>query len=103
MNHSCDANCVFKMRSISVYDVYALYDIAEGEELTHDYTACSVDQFAGQGFWVLECHCGSPNCRGMVTGDFFEMPENWQARYYPYLPPSIKRKYRDRFCFLGKK
>ena len=103
MNHSCDPNCYFKMKSIAVYDVYALRDIAEGEELTHDYTANAVDQFAGQGFWVLECQCGSEDCRGKVTGDFFEMPDEWQAKYYPCLPPSIKRKYRHRFRHLKKK
>jgi SET domain-containing protein len=97
MNHSCAPNCYFQMRSIAVYDVYALRDIARGEELTHDYTATAVDQFAGQGSWVLDCQCGSENCRKRVTGDFFEMPAEWQARYYAYLPPSIKRKYRDRF------
>jgi len=96
MNHSCDPNCYFKMQSIAVYDVYALRDIAADEELTHDYAAVSVDQFAGQATWVLECRCGSPNCRGRVTGDFFQMPEEWQARYAANLPPSIKRKYKDR-------
>lgn len=100
MNHSCEPNCVFRMKSIPVYDVYALRDIAAGEELTHDYTANAVDQFAGQGFWVLDCKCGSENCRGTVTGDFFEMPEDWQARYYRYLPPSVKRRYGGRFRHL---
>lgn len=102
MNHSCDPNCCFRMKPIAVYDVCALRDIAEGEELTHDYTANSVDQFAGQGFWGLECQCGSKNCRGKVTGGFFEMSEEWQAKYYPCLPPSIKRKYKDRFQQLKK-
>lgn len=46
MNHSCDPNCYFKMRSIAVYDVYAFRDIRQGEELTHDYTATSVDMAA---------------------------------------------------------
>lgn len=100
MNHSCEPNCAFKMKSIAVYDVIARRDISEGEELTHDYTACSVDQFAGQGFWLLACQCGSENCRKQVTGDFFEMPEAWQRQYYPYLPPSTRRKYKDRFRFL---
>ncbi len=102
MNHSCNPNCCFQMESIAVYDVLALRDIAKGEELSHDYTANAIDQFAGQGFWTLECRCGSKDCRGKVTGDFFEMPEDWQARYYPYLPPSIKRKYSGRFRHLKK-
>jgi len=103
MNHSCDPNCYFKMKSIAVYDVYALRDIAGGEELTHDYTATAVDQFDGQVTWALECHCGCENCRGKVTGDFFRLPEEWQATYYPYLPPSIKRKYRDRLRHLDRR
>ena len=102
MNHSCEPNCYFKMKTIAVYDVYALRDISEGEELTHDYTANSVDQFAGQGFWVLDCRCGSRSCRGKVNGDFLQMPEEWQVKHYPHLPPSIKRKYRDHFQRLKK-
>jgi SET domain-containing protein len=101
MNHSCDPNCVYTMRSIAVKDVYALRDIVAGEELTHDYSASAVDQFAGQAFWELECHCGSEHCRGRVTGDFFELPVELQRRYYSHLPPSVKRKYRDRFRALG--
>ena len=102
MNHSCDPNCYFKMKSISKYDVCALRDIKRGEELSHDYTACSVDQFDGKETWVLDCHCGSENCRGKVTGDFFKMPKQWQVKYYQYLPPSIRRKYRNKFKFRSK-
>jgi SET domain-containing protein len=97
MNHSCDPTCTYKMRSIVVKDVYAARDIREGEELTHDYTATSVDQFAGHGFWVLECRCGSVACRGQVTGDFFELPIDLQRQYYPNLAPSAKRRYGSRF------
>jgi SET domain-containing protein len=97
MNHSCNPSCYYRMRSIPVKDVYAARDIIAGEELTHDYTATSVDQFAGHRFWVLDCRCGSATCRGQVDGDFFELPIELQRRYYPNLAPSIKRKYRDRF------
>jgi len=97
MNHSCDPTCTYQMRSIAVKDVYAARDIGAGEELTHDYTATSVDQFAGHGFWVLDCRCGSENCRGQVSGDFFELPMELQRQYYPHLAPSTKRKCRDRF------
>jgi len=105
MNHSCDPNCYVKMRTIAKKDIYAMRDIRKGEELTVDYTATSVDQFAGKGFWVMECKCGSENCRGKVDGDFFKLLESLQKKYYPNLPPSIKRKYRDRFrrLFKGRK
>ena len=59
MNHSCNPNCYVKMRIFAIYDVYALSDIGKGEELTHDYTATSIDQFAGKGFWKFKCGCGS--------------------------------------------
>ena len=90
------------MESIGVYDVFALRDIAKGEELSHDYTANAIDQSAGQGLWILECRCGSKGCRGEVTRDFSRMPEHFQSKYDPYLPPSIKTKYRDRSGHLKK-
>ena len=98
MNHSCDPNCYVKMRTIAVKDVYALRDIRKGEELTHDYAATSVDQFAGKGFWEEECRCGSMNCRGILQGDMFKLPRKLQRAYYLNLPPSIKRKHRKRFA-----
>lgn len=100
MNHSCNPNCFVKMRTIAVKDVYASRDIADGEELTHDYTATSVDQFAGKGFWEEECRCGGKDCRGILQGDLFKLPEKLQRAHYPSLPPSIRRKHRERFTWL---
>ena len=97
LNHACEPTYYCKMRSIAVKDIYALRDIKEGEELTHDYTATAVDQFAGNGFWVLDCKCGREKCRGQVTGDFLDLPEDLQRQYYANLAPSIKRIYRARF------
>jgi hypothetical protein len=86
------------MRTIAIKDVDALRDIKKGEELTHNYTATAVDQFAGMGFWGgEECKCGSKKCRGIMDGDFFKMPKSWQKKYYRNLPPSIRRKYKERF------
>lgn len=102
MNHSCDPNCYVKMKTIAIKDVYALRDISKGEELTHDYTATSVDQFAGKGFWEEECKCSSKNCRKILHGDLFKLPMELQQKYYPNLPSSIKRKYRKLFGKLKK-
>jgi hypothetical protein len=85
------------MKTITVKDLYALRDIDEGEKLTTDYTLTAVDQFAGMGFWALECKCVSVNCRGIVTGDFFMLPKDTQLKFYRNLPPSVIRKYKDRF------
>ena len=97
-NHSCDPSCYVKSRSIAVKDIYALRDIEEGEELALDYAANAVDQFAGKGVWVMYCKCGSQNCRGRVTADFFQLPVELQRMYFPHLPPYIRRKYRVYFA-----
>lgn len=97
-NHSCGPSCYKKSKSMTVGDVYALRDIEKGEELTLDYAASAVDQFAGKGFWVMYCKCGSKNCRGRVTGDFFQLPKELQRIYFPYLPPHIRKKYKAYFA-----
>src|SRR3989344_7550822 len=97
INHSCNPNCYAKMNSMTKRDIYALRDIDKGEELTHDYTATSIDQFAGEGFWKFKCNCGSKYCRKVIHGDFFKMPKKWQQKYYSHLPQSIKRKYKNLF------
>lgn len=103
MNHSCNPNCAYKFQTISRKSVIALKDIPAGEELTHDYTACSIDQFDGNCFWELKCDCGSQNCRKIVNGDFLQMPREWQRKYYNFLPNSIKRKYKNKFKLeIGK-
>jgi SET domain-containing protein len=96
MNHSCDPNCVVKMKTTKISDYYALRDIEPDEELTHDYSLTSFDQFAGKGFWVLDCQCESEKCRGKVTGDFFALDKEIQRKYYQNLPPSILEKYEEK-------
>ena len=99
LNHSCDPNCYVKMKTIAIKDTCALREIKKGEELTIDVTATSIDQFDGKGFWGNDgiCQCGSDKCRIKTHGDFFEMPVRWQKKYYKNLPPSIKRKFKERF------
>ncbi|MDD4308233.1 MAG: SET domain-containing protein-lysine N-methyltransferase [Thermoplasmata archaeon] len=100
MNHSCDPNCCYRKSGIGIYDVVALRDINVGEELTHDYAASSINQLEGLFYFEENCECGSSCCRRTIHGDFFRMPMDWQKRFYRYLPPSIKRKYRARFKHL---
>ncbi|NHK32750.1 MAG: SET domain-containing protein, partial [Asgard group archaeon] len=96
MNHSCEPNCVIKMKTLKITDYFALRDIESGEELTHDYSLTSVDQFAGKGFWVLDCNCGSEKCRGKVTGDFFSLDLETQKKFYQNLPQSVLNEYKDK-------
>lgn len=71
LNHSCSPNCVILGRT----RVVALTQIEEGEEVTIDYST----NVGWDGF-VMECGCGSPDCRGTV-------------RSYRYLSPQLKARY----------
>jgi hypothetical protein len=58
INHSCDPNAGFLCGDPVLY---ALRDIAAGEQITWDYST----SLAEPG-WALECLCGSPKCRGII-------------------------------------
>ncbi|RLG03132.1 MAG: hypothetical protein DRN54_03385 [Thaumarchaeota archaeon] len=78
----------------------------EAERQLRRALACSefedaVDQIDNET-WVLECKCGSKNCRKKVTGNLFKLPKKIQREKLPYLPTWVKRKYRDRIRKLGE-
>jgi SET domain-containing protein len=58
INHSCAPNAGF---TIGEPVLYALRDIAAGEEIAWDYST----SMAEKG-WTLECRCEAPSCRGTV-------------------------------------
>ena len=101
INHSCSPNLVCRMQTIAIKDIFAEKDIKNGEELTADYTLTSVDQFDGMDFWVLDCKCGSKNCRDKVTGDFFTLPIELQLKYYQNLPFSTLKEHEEKFKQIG--
>ena len=55
-NHSCDPNTKY-----NGLNVYAIKNVAQGEELTLDYAT-----FLDDNMQPFECHCGSPNCRKWI-------------------------------------
>jgi D-alanine-D-alanine ligase-like ATP-grasp enzyme len=57
-NHSCEPNTGYKG-----LNVIALRNIAKGEELTLDYAS-----FLDENMEPFQCQCGSPNCRGFISG-----------------------------------
>lgn len=57
-NHRCEPNTAYRG-----LDVIALRDITEGEELTLDYA-----DFLDTHMEPFTCTCGSPHCRGQITG-----------------------------------
>src|ERR1700680_852423 len=58
LNHSCDPNCEVDEIKGRVW-LFAIRDIAAGEELVWDYNLYDDDDPA-------PCHCGSPKCRGTM-------------------------------------
>ena len=82
INHSCDPNVGFRGQVVYV----AIRDIAVGEELCHDYSMERSDDY------YLDCRCGSPLCRGKVTGDDWKLPE-LQQRYGHYFSIYIRNKF----------
>jgi hypothetical protein len=67
VNHSCEPNGGF-LHGDPV--LYALRDIAAGEEIGWDYST----SIAEPG-WTLECRCGSALCRGVVRAWGDLLPE----------------------------
>lgn len=75
VNHCCDPNAGVRWDSNKVVLV-AVRDIAEGEEVTFDYSTVVEEP------WRMRCSCEAPNCRRTVV--------RWSK-----LPFFLKSKYRS--------
>lgn len=83
-NHSCSPNV-----GISGEVTYiAMRDIAEGEELVVDYA-----MFVSRSF-RLECLCKSKECRGIITGEDWKLPDLIE-KYGDYFSYYLLKKHRD--------
>lgn len=80
-NHSCDPNLGMRGEITFV----ARRDIEPDEELTHDWATTDDDDYA------IECKCGAPNCRKMLTGKDWQRPE-LQKRYAGYFSAYLTGK-----------
>src|SRR6476646_7310164 len=80
-NHSCDANLGMRGEITFV----AMRAIPAGEELTHDWAMTDDDSYSA------ECRCGAPNCRKILTGKDWPLPE-LQKRYTGYFSAYLARK-----------
>src|SRR5947207_10489698 len=81
LNHSCDPNLGVRGEITFV----AMRDVRASEELTHDWATTDDDGYS------LECICGAPNCRKIVTGKDWQRPE-LQRRYARYFSAYLARK-----------
>ena len=92
LNHSCDPN----LWLLDAVTLAARRDIAAGEELFADYAFWEADPA-----WMLSpCRCGSPLCRGRVTGDDWQIPE-LQRRYEGHFSPYINRRIQSSLSSEG--
>ena len=80
-NHSCDANLGMRGEITFV----AMRHIRAGEELTHDWATTDNDDYS------VECKCGAPSCRKILTGKDWQRPE-LQRRYTGYFSAFLARK-----------
>jgi hypothetical protein len=84
LNHSCDPNVGFVTGAA---ELYALRDIAAGEEVCWDYSTS-----LSEAGWGLECGCGSASCRGVVR-PFPELAEADRARLRPIALAYIRERW----------
>tara|TARA_A100001037_G_scaffold160866_1_gene144876 strand:- start:1069 stop:1593 length:525 start_codon:yes stop_codon:yes gene_type:complete len=82
LNHSCDPNLGIQGQIVHV----AMRDIAAVEELTFDYAMNDNEEYE-----AMVCNCGTPRCRGVVSGKDWMKPE-LQRRYRGYFSFFIERK-----------
>jgi SET domain-containing protein len=80
-NNSCDPNLGLRGEITFV----AMRDIRAGEELTHDWAMTDDDDSS------TKCSCGSPNCRGTLTGKDWQRQE-LQKRYAGYFSAYLAEK-----------
>ncbi|MCB9450464.1 MAG: SET domain-containing protein-lysine N-methyltransferase [Anaerolineaceae bacterium] len=82
VNHSCNPNAWFHGQ----VTVIARRDIAPGEEICFDYAMCD-----GSPYDEFTCLCGTPDCRGRISGDDWKRPELWE-RYAGHFSPYLQRR-----------
>jgi uncharacterized protein len=81
INHSCEPNCgVWLRKGVPVMEIHALRRIEPGEELATDYATFEyeIEHMTG------DCLCGTPSCRGRITG-YKDLPEELRDAYGPYI------------------
>lgn len=83
-NHSCEPNIGVAGQIVFV----ALRDIAAGEELTHDWATTDDDTYE------LECRCGVPSCRKVLTGQDWRNSE-LQKKYGEHMSWYLRRKIEE--------
>lgn len=87
VNHSCRPNAGFKGQIFMV----AMRTIKTGEEITYDYAMAMHSNPESTSFFTMDCQCGKPKCRKMITEDDWQIPE-LQRRYDGYFQWYLQEK-----------
>jgi uncharacterized protein len=95
VNHSCDPNAWELYEGGSSFLV-ARRGIAASEEIAIDYNI----NIANGTAWP--CRCGAARCRGVVAGDYFLLPVEWQREYRPLLADWFVRRNGVRIAELDR-
>lgn len=82
LNHSCDPNTWMG----DEVTMLARRDLSAGEEVTTDFALWNHSDW----LFLEQCRCGSPLCRGRITGLDWRRPE-LQARYRGHFLPCLNR------------
>jgi uncharacterized protein len=86
-NHSCDPNAGIKGQIFLV----AMRNIAKGEEITFDYAMTVAESDESDIVFEMNCECGSPKCRKIITENDWKSPE-LQTRYSGFFSQYIQEK-----------
>ena len=82
VNHSCDPNCGIVGSVLLV----TMRGVEAGEELCFDYAMTDTDDYD-----EFECSCGTPLCRGTITGADWQAAE-MRERYRGWRSAYIERR-----------
>ena len=85
LNHSCDPN----VWHTDAFTIAARRNVRAGEELTIDYGTHS-----GLSTFRMDCSCGSPPCREVITGDDWKL-EVLHDRYRGHWVPGLLERIRS--------
>lgn len=92
VNHSCDPNCSIRPSGEEICDLVARRMIRRGEQITIDY---ATRNFVIE-FFPPWCRCGSPLCRGQITGWKDLSPERREAYGRGVAPYLFEMEREDR-------
>jgi uncharacterized protein len=82
VNHSCTPTAGLSGQ----ISLVALHDLVPGDEIAFDYAMSDAHPS-----FLMKCYCGQSNCRKMITGNDWKLPD-LQNRYKGYFSPYIQRK-----------